>query len=332
MAIFRISRSSATLTDLNNPLTVNLSVGGTAVFGVDYVVSGAASFTETAASVVIPAGMLSVAIVATAIGDLVSELSETVVLGVVREVGFYSPGVNASAVWTILNGAPVLSSLLLHFDGANGSTVITDSSASGISVGAVGCEISTEQSRFGGSSLKLFGGSNSYAEVADTPVLELGANDFTIEFWCYLITPGWVLSKTLFVPFSIFGAYSVSAIRLLFSGISAGGFLLGLNSSPPFISIVLAAVTPPMNQWSHVAITRKGSTLRYFIDGTQRSSVQSSATVNDVGVPMKIGGTDPDPGSLSTGGMIGYVDEFRMVVGTCLYDADFTPPIVPYLG
>jgi hypothetical protein len=56
-------------------------------------------------------------------------------------------------------------SLLLHGDGANGSTTIVDSSPSPKTVTAVGnAQISTAQSKFGGSSL-AFDGSGDYLTV-----------------------------------------------------------------------------------------------------------------------------------------------------------------------
>ena len=56
-------------------------------------------------------------------------------------------------------------SLLLHGDGANGSTTIVDSSPSPKTVTAVGnAQISTTQSKFGGSSL-AFDGAGDYLEA-----------------------------------------------------------------------------------------------------------------------------------------------------------------------
>jgi len=76
-------------------------------------------------------------------------------------------------------------SLLLHGDGANGSTTIVDSSTSPKTVTAVGnAQISTAQSKFGGASL-AFDGAGDYLTIPDDSSFDFGFNDFTIEGWIY---------------------------------------------------------------------------------------------------------------------------------------------------
>jgi hypothetical protein len=178
---FTITRDNTTA--LGNPLTIDLTVGGTATFGVDYTVSGATTFTTTTASVVIPAGALNATIIITTTEDLVFEADETVILSVVPSPGILQAGANTSATLTILNDDANLvpSLILLHFDGANNSTTIINSSGSAATATVAGtAKISTIQSKFGGSSLSLPGNTTSYALIADNPILELAGNDFTI--------------------------------------------------------------------------------------------------------------------------------------------------------
>lgn len=79
-------------------------------------------------------------------------------------------------------------SLLLHCDGANGSTTFTDNSPSPKTVTAYGdAKVSTARSKFGGASA-LFDGSGDYLIVgsaADFKHLHDGSTDFTLEGWCY---------------------------------------------------------------------------------------------------------------------------------------------------
>lgn len=100
MATFTITRNSTSL--LSSPLTVNLTVGGTAVYPTDYTVSGANSFSATAATVIIPANQLSANIVATSVPDATIEPNETVILTFSPQSGM-SAGASPSAVWTITN-------------------------------------------------------------------------------------------------------------------------------------------------------------------------------------------------------------------------------------
>ena len=83
---------------------------------------------------------------------------------------------------------PALTLMLLHFDGANNSTVFTDSSPFNQTVSVVTGtpKISTDISKFGGSSLYLDGSSS--IKIPDNANLNLGTGVFTIEFWFYLLS------------------------------------------------------------------------------------------------------------------------------------------------
>jgi hypothetical protein len=74
-------------------------------------------------------------------------------------------------------------SLLLYGNGINGSTSIIDSSPSPKTVTAFGnAQISTAQSKFGGSSI-AFDGTGDYLTVPDNDNFALGNGNFTIECW-----------------------------------------------------------------------------------------------------------------------------------------------------
>ena len=94
---------------------------------------------------------------------------------------------------------PAVTLALLHFDGANNSTVFTDSSPfnQNVSVVTGTPKISTAMSKFGGSSLYLDGSSS--IKIPDNANLNLGTGVFTIEFWFYLLSlpsdSAWLLHK-----------------------------------------------------------------------------------------------------------------------------------------
>ena len=74
-------------------------------------------------------------------------------------------------------------SLLMHFNGTNGSTTMTDNSKNNTTVTSVnGTAISTAQSKFGGSSV-LFDGTNDLLTIPNNSLFDLSSGDFTIEFW-----------------------------------------------------------------------------------------------------------------------------------------------------
>ena len=74
-------------------------------------------------------------------------------------------------------------SLLLHGNGINGSTTITDNSPSPKTVTAVGnAQISTAQSKFGGGSI-AFDGTGDYLTTPNNSDYQFGTSDFTVECW-----------------------------------------------------------------------------------------------------------------------------------------------------
>jgi hypothetical protein len=296
IGVFTISRSSASVADLSSPLTVSLSVGGTASFGVG------------AASVVIPAGMLAVDVTLTAIGDVVFEPDETVVLTVLPSVVAYQLGGNVSAVWTIANDDASVQTLLLHFNGVNGSTAIVDSSSNPVAVTAVGgAAISTLQSKFGGSSLRV-NGSGSYVQIADVPGLEIGSKDFTIDFWIYRQGAGYFFSKgDLFAVNSMYFSYSPNENNFI---------------STQGVIITKASTAPPLNTWTHVVLIRKNGVVYQFVNGNQ-THTYSLFAISDDAIGFRIGGT-----------IVAYFDEFRIVVGQAdpaFFTGAFLVPTSPYV-
>ena len=114
---------------------------------------------------------------------------------------------------------PSLTLALLHFDGANNSTVFTDNSPFNQTVAVVTGtpKISTAMSRFGGSSLYLDGSSS--IKIPNNANLNLGTGAFTIEFWFYLLSlpssDAWFLHKSGSPQQAISISHST---RQLFSG------------------------------------------------------------------------------------------------------------------
>jgi hypothetical protein len=194
--------------------------------------------------------------------------------------------------------------LLLHFDGTNGSTSFVDSSPNAFTVTASGdAEISTTQSKFGGSSLSIGSG---YVYVGDDPALEFNAQDFTIDFWYYKTGFGYTLA----------GKWgSQKAWFLADSSVYVNG------------NEVLSFSAASSNEWHHYAFCRRTSTIQAFVDGAEVGSTSiGTDAIEDNGEFVGVG--SDAFGNTPIGG---YIDEFRIVVGTCIYGPDnFTPPTAPF--
>jgi hypothetical protein len=200
-------------------------------------------------------------------------------------------------------------SLLLHMDGSNGSTTFTDVSSNALTVTAFGgVQISTAQSRFGGSSA-LFDGVNDYLSVAVPG--GLGSGNFTLEMWLYPTSS----NTSIFVNRS--------------DGTAADGIdtLSGLRVGTAGFFIINNSFQLTQNEWTHVAFVRSAGTFVRYINGVLDGS-RAGTTNNFNGSSFRIGG-NPWP-SGNTGYFAGHIDDLRVTVGVARYTANFTPPTAPF--
>jgi hypothetical protein len=215
-----------------------------------------------------------------------------------------------------IGGDPFFSSvsLLLHMDGTNGSTTFTDSSSNGVTVTAVGdAQVDTITKQFGTGSCK-FDGSGDYLDIAASSLLSF-PGDFTVEFWGLLSDVG-LTSYQAFIEIGTF----------------ANGILI--RSQPGmedvyvnnvFIGQIQSHLTS--NVFSHIAMSRSGTSLKVFVDGITRITATVSGTINSGAAAARIGRARYTSGEAMTG----FVDEVRITKGVARYTANFTPPTAPFL-
>ena len=213
---------------------------------------------------------------------------------------------------------------LLPFDGKNGATSTTDLSDRGNTVTFGGdAEISTAQSKFGGSSLSL-DGNGDYVDLPQA-TNQLVSQDFTIEFW-FRINSG-AGSETV----GLFGSYyttpsgkgmlmvsSATYNQVYFQwhyGASDWAYLNQTQGTRTALS---------NNTWYHVAVTRSGSTWRLFLNGTQEDSVTQSSYITDSGSTTRLGNYGPS--ATASDGLNGYIEDFRITRGVARYTSNFTAP------
>ena len=236
--------------------------------------------------------------------------------GLARYVSSYTPPVSA------LPSSGSNTALLLHMNGSSGSSTFTDSSTLPQSVVAYGnAQLSSVQSKFGGASA-LFDGNGDYLVATTGATFAFGTKDFTVETWVYITSaPG-----TYYTLFDNQVAGGVGARTNAFVLLITSSRQLALLYSGAFATSSTSTV--PLNQWVHVAVTRSGTTWRYFINGVL------DATTNTGGVNLTAGGciigtTADDLGSTGTT-LNGYLDEFRITKGSALYTSSFTPPTAAF--
>jgi hypothetical protein len=207
---------------------------------------------------------------------------------------------------------------LLHFDGVNGSTVITDNSKNNLYVTASnGAAISTAQSKFGGASV-LFDGTNDNLTIASNSVFDFGTNDFTIEFWVYFNA---LSTSRMLVERWTTGNANSWQIYWRSTGTSIA-FLVGSSTILLQDSNTTRITT---GQWYHIAVTRSSSTNRLFINGTQVASATDSTSLTN-SLPLAIGTQT----STGTNYLNGYIDELRITNGYARYTSNFTTSSIAF--
>ena len=207
-------------------------------------------------------------------------------------------------------------SLLLHGDGANGSTTIVDSSPSPKTVTEFGnAQISTAQSKFGGSSI-AFDGTGDYLTVPAGDAFNFGTLPFTIE--CY------VWRKA-----GIAGNQTIFSQRTATSGVT---FAISTSDSiRAFLGAGFFSVTSPIavpaEAFTHVALTYPGfgGAFTLWMNGQNVASSSPFSHVFEDNVAPFIGAR-----TNTTENLNGYIDDLRITKGVARYTSNFTPPTAPF--
>ena len=213
-------------------------------------------------------------------------------------------------------------SLLLHGNGTNGSTTITDSSPTPKTVTAVGnAQISTAQSKpgFGGASI-AFDGTGDYATVPSASDFNFGTADFTVELWVYRNNSD---NVTLF---SIAQAGTNNGFGFQF----VSNQLLALIGTGSTVDAVCRTPVMGTLSWIHVALVRLNGVFTFYSNGI--GGVTSTATLLNAAQPVTIGAGYGLSGGFifSPNGLNGYIDDLRITKGIARYTANFTPPTAPF--
>ena len=204
--------------------------------------------------------------------------------------------------------------LLLHGDGTDGSNnnnTFKDSSTNNFAITRTGTPTQgtfTPFSQTGWSG--YFNGSSNIANTTSN-AFTFGTGDFTVEYW---------------VNYSVINA---TYNALCGNGTGASGFGIGLANAGGQLYITTSTNGYPstgtglvVNQWYHVAFVRISGTVKYYLNGVLNytGSIPTNITETAFAIGQKIGGTFPSTA---------YVSNLRVVKGTGIYTAAFTPPTIP---
>ena len=209
-------------------------------------------------------------------------------------------------------------SLLLHGDGTNGSTTFKDDSINNHTITPYGnAQISTTQSKFGGSSM-YFDGAGDYLTAPASDDFSF-PGDFTVEFWIKTSTYSHDVSYRRVISN---GPNSVNSFQLTFFDGSGATQKLCLYQSGVSVTIT-GTIDVADGSWHHIALTRGGSSMRLFVDGVQSGSTATVSTSLSSGATY---GLIVGRYQSGNGHFEGYLDDLRITKGVARYTANFTPP------
>jgi hypothetical protein len=207
-------------------------------------------------------------------------------------------------------------SVLLHFDGSDGSTTITDSSYYNLSGSISGnTNLTISVSKFGTASCYFDGASDAILYNNET-AFTLGTGDFTIDFWYKLV--GTSATQVFYEGRS---ATSTVALMIYFNG-STKKLVVGNDNE----TMITSTNTFNDTNWHHIAVTRGSGNIKLFVDGNQEGPTYTTAK-NLVGASGKpwFGCTFSNASPFN-----GYIDEFRITKGYAQWTENFTPPTSAY--
>lgn len=169
----------------------------------------------------------------------------------------------------------------------------------------------TQQFKFGTQSNTLL--PTAYQTVIDDTSLQYGTNDFTIEGWVYTNVAG-----------VVYGLINKGAS-------TPTGWSLEINASNQLVwystgtAVKTSTTTIPASTWTYVAISRSGTNLYMFINGTLQGTAGTDSANYNQTTNMIIGAT-----RALGNGLNGFLDELRITRYIARYTASFAAPTAAF--
>ena len=230
-----------------------------------------------------------------------------------------SSGVNSASIPLATPDQFFTATVLLLSPAGPGPTALTDLSGTTSTIQVVGSPNVRSFIPFttpGVSSSMLFNGSLDQVIIPANTNNAFGTGDFTIEFWMYTV------------------AFTSPSARVLSQGTHAAGehlLLIYANGSfdwcgqvTPILAGSSLTGTFVQNTWQHVAITRIGTSMAFYVNGVSKTTATSSYNFSGV-TQVCIGGNTTTAGQYFNG----YISNLRITKGLGIYTGAFTPPSSP---
>jgi len=186
-----------------------------------------------------------------------------------------------------------------------------------VTAAGAGATITTAAQKFGASALALNG--SSALSVPNNTAYSFGTGDFTVEFWLNS-TVAWTSQS------------GSSGILSMKTNDSSSGWVIyrnTTNTNKVAIRITgtndcYSSSMPTTGAWDHWAVSRQGTTVRWFKNGVLDATCTNGGNITD-NAPLYVGYAQTWGGYFK-----GYVDDVRITKGVARYTAGFTPPTAAF--
>ncbi|KPA13494.1 Cadherin-like protein, partial [Candidatus Magnetomorum sp. HK-1] len=224
-------------------------------------------------------------------------------------------------VGSVFPGIDEFTKLMIHSDNDNGDTNFTDSSLNHHTITSNGnVNHSNVTSKFGKSS-NYYDGSGDYLQIPASSDFSFGTDDFTIDFWAYLLD----VSRNNQGILSTVGTINnyTDGWRVAWETAGSRGFEFRSYNSE-IASTGTAGFQN--NTWYHIAIVRKDGIVKIYANGIEKGSVTNNANIIST-VNLENGRTYSGYNDYY---LNGYLDEIRISNGIARWTENFTPPYYSY--
>jgi hypothetical protein len=215
--------------------------------------------------------------------------------------------------------------MLLPGNGTNGgqNNTFLDSSTNNFTITRNGNTTQGTFSPYGSNWSNYFDGSGDYLTAANNTALQM-SGDFTWEAWVYPISnPSVGNFKTLWAQRA--NASGFGGPLVVFD--SSGNLVLFISNSAATswsVSNFDTGLDVTLNSWQHIALVKSGTTVTLYKNGVAGTSTTHSTAVGTSGSTSIMSGAADGIQAVD-----GYMSNFRIVKGTAVYTAAFTPATAP---
>ena len=214
--------------------------------------------------------------------------------------------------------------VFLTMNSVNNATSLTDPVGSH-NISFVGnAKISTDNKKFGSSSLRLDGTNNSYLQIGtnnNPSDIPLNNEDFCIEMMLYLdavddgrriLSLGGNDSTNGLLIESLNSGDNLNSLRVMMGNAGNNSNVVNLVGKYCLVE----------KQWQHIAYVRQDNNVYLYVDGELKAAAHYEGSVNlGTSGSLKLGADQS-----GENGMIGNIDDFRLTIGKSRYFNTFKIP------